>query len=450
MEKLFKLKEHGTNVKTEILAGITTFMTMAYILIVNPNILSATGMDKGALFTATALSAAIATIVMAFLANYPIALASGMGLNAFFATMVLTKAKVTWQIALTVILIEGLIFIVLTLFKFREAIVNSIPQNLKYGITVGIGLFIAVIGFNSGGITDNITLPDGSNLLVLGNLKSVTVILACIGTLGTAFMLYKKVKGALLWGILGTYVLGIICQLTGLYDVNPAIAQYDLIPHRLIDTPPSLSPILFKFDFAGAWNLGFDFLFLLFAFLFVDMFDTIGTLIGVGSKAELLDENGKLPKIKEALMADAVGTTAGACLGTSTVTSYIESAAGVTEGGRTGLTALTTGALFVIALIFSPVLTTIPAFATAPALIVVGLFMISVIRKIDLATDFTEALPAFLAFIIMPLSNSIADGIMVGILSWFVLKVVSGKFKEIHPIVYVLTVLFILKIINPV
>ncbi len=450
MEKLFKLKEHGTNVKTEILAGITTFMTMAYILIVNPNILSATGMDKGALFTATAIAAAIATITMAFLANYPVALASGMGLNAFFVTMVLTKEKVTWQIALTVVLIEGLIFILLTLFKFREAIVNAIPQNLKYGITVGIGLFIAVIGFNSGGITSNITLPDGSNLLVLGDLKSVTVILSIIGVLGTVFMLYKKVKGALLWGILGTYVLGILCQVTGLYEIDPAAGRFDLIPHAIIDLPPSISPIFFKFDFAGAWNLGFDFLFLLFAFLFVDMFDTIGTLIGVGSKAGLLDKEGKLPKAKEALMSDAIGTTAGACLGTSTVTSYIESAAGVTEGGRTGLTALTTGVLFVIALIFSPVLTTIPAFATAPALIVVGLFMISAIMKIDLSADFTEALPAFLAFIIMPLTNSIADGIMFGILSWFILKIISGKYKQVHPIIYILTVFFILKILNPV
>ena len=287
MDKIFKLKEHGTNVKTEILAGITTFMTMAYILIVNPNILADTGMDKGALFTATALAAAIATLVMAFFANYPIALASGMGLNAFFVTMVLTKEKVTWQIALTVILIEGFIFILLTLFRFREAIVNAIPQNLKYGITVGIGLFIAVIGLKSGGITGNITLPDSSNLLVLGDLKSVTVILALIGVLGTVFMLYKKIKGALLWGILGTYALGILCQLTGLYVIDPAIGRYDLIPTAIFSSPPSLSPIFLKFDFSGAWKLGFDFLFLIFAFLFVDMFDTIGTLIGVGSKAEL-------------------------------------------------------------------------------------------------------------------------------------------------------------------
>ncbi len=449
MERFFKLRENGTNVKTEVIAGITTFMTMAYILIVNPNILAATGMDKEALFTATALAAAIGTLVMAFLANYPIALASGMGLNAFFATVVLTKA-VTWQIVLTIILIEGIIFILLTLFKFREAIVNAIPQNLKYGITVGIGLFIAFIGFNSGGITNNITLPDGSNLLVLGDITSLTVILSLIGLLGTVFMLHKKVRGALLWGILGTYLLGVICQLTGLYVVDIAAGSYDLIPGEVVSVPPSLAPIAFKFDFSGALKLGFDFVLLLFAFLFVDMFDTVGTLIGVANKANLLNKEGKLPKTKQALMADAVGTTAGACLGTSTVTSYIESASGVAEGGRTGLTSLVTGILFLVALLFSPVLTIIPAFATAPALIIVGLFMISSITKIDFSKDYTEALPAFLALIMMPLTNSIAEGIMFGIGSWFVLKVLQGKYKKIHPIIYVLVILFILKILNPI
>ncbi len=440
MEKFFKLKEHNTTVKTEIMAGITTFMTMAYILIVNPNFLSAAGMDRGAVFTATALAAALATIIMAFLANYPIALASGMGLNAFFAFVIATKYS--WQIALTAVFIEGIIFIILTLFNFREAIINGIPQNLKYAVTVGIGLFIAFIGFqNAGIIVDN---PD--TLVALGNLKSITVILAIIGLLGTMFMEYKKVKGALLWGILGTYILGIICQLTGLYVVNPDVGMFNLIPSGLISPPPSIAPVFMKFDFSGAMALGFDFIVIIFAFLFVDLFDTIGTLIGVANKADLLDEEGKLPKAKQALMADAVGTTAGAVLGTSTVTSYIESAAGVAEGGRTGLTSLTTGVLFLVALFFSPILTIIPGFATAPILIIVGLFMMTSITKIDF-TDYTEALPAFLAIIIMPLAYSISEGIVFGILSWVILKFVTGKAKEISPIMYVIAVLFILKIL---
>jgi AGZA family xanthine/uracil permease-like MFS transporter len=443
MEEFFKLKEHGTDVRTEVVAGITTFMTMAYILIVNPNILSATGMDKGALFTATALSAAFATIVMAFLANYPIALASGMGLNAYFVIVVTSIAGGNWRIALTAVLIEGIIFIALTFFKFREAIVNAIPQNLKYAVTVGIGLFIAFIGFKNAGII----VASEATTVGLGDLKSLTVILAIIGILLTALLLYKKVKGALLWGILATYVLGIICQLTGLYKVDPAIGMYDLIPDKLFSLPPSIAPIFMKFDFKGAWALGVDFLVILFAFLFVDIFDTVGTLIGVASKANLLDKDGKLPKAKEALLADAIGTVGGACVGTSTVTSYIESASGVAEGGRTGLTALTTGILFIVALIFSPILTIIPGFATAPALVIVGLFMISVVTKIDFSEDFTEALPAFLAIIIMPLAGSIADGIMFGIMSYVVLKVAAGKIKQLNPVMYVLFILFLIKII---
>jgi AGZA family xanthine/uracil permease-like MFS transporter len=443
MDKFFKLKENGTNVKTEIIAGITTFMTMSYILIVNPDILSATGMDRGAVFTATALASALATLTMALLANYPIALAPGMGLNAYFAFAVVLGMGYSWEIALTAVFFEGIIFIILTLFRFREAIVNSIPQNLKYGVTVGIGLFITFIGFqNAGIIAGN---PD--TMVSLGDLTSITVILSIIGILGTTFMLYKKVKGALLWGILGTYVLGIICQVIGLYVVNPEAGTFNLIPQGIISLPPSLAPIFWKFDFAGAWSLGLDFLVVMFAFLFVDLFDTVGTLIGVGSKANLLDKEGNLPKVKEALMADAVGTTAGAILGTSTVTSYVESASGVAEGGKTGLTSLTTSILFIIALIFSPVLTIIPGFATAPALVIVGLLMISAVTKIDFSNDFTEALPAFLAMIIMPLAYSIADGIMFGIMSWFILKLVAGKIKQIHPVVYLLVVLFILKIV---
>lgn len=442
MDKFFKLKEHGTTVKTEITAGITTFMTMAYILIVNPDILSATGMNREALFTATALSAALATLFMALFANYPIALASGMGLNAYFAFVV--APQYSWEIALTAILVEGIIFILITFFKFREAIVNSIPQNLKYAVTVGIGLFIAFIGFQNAGIV----VTDSATAVTMGDLTSITVILAVVGIVGTVFLIYKKVKGAILWGILGTYALGIICQLTGLYAVNPDIGRFNLIPEEIVSLPPSLAPIFFKFDFNGAWALGFDFIVVLFAFLFVDLFDTVGTLIGVASKANMLDKEGKLPKVNRALMADAVGTTAGAVLGTSTVTSYVESAAGVAQGGRTGLTSLTTGVLFLIALVFSPILTIIPSFATAPALIVVGLFMISVISKIDFSEDYTEALPAFLAAVIMPLTYSIANGIMFGVLSWFILKIAAGKFKQIHPVMYVLVVLFILKIVS--
>lgn len=435
MEKLFKLRENGTNVKTEIIAGITTFMTMAYILIVNPDILSAAGMDRGAVFTATAIAAALATIAMAFLANYPVALASGMGLNAFFAYTV--ASQYSWKLALTAVFIEGIIFIILSLIKFREAIVNAIPQNLKYGVTVGIGLFIAFIGFQNAGI-----IVDSATLVTLGDLTSAPVILSIVGLLGMAFLLYKKVKGALLIGILGTYVVGIILQLLG---VN--VAAYDLIPKEIVSLPPSLSPIFWKFDFQGAWKLGVEFLVIMFAFLFVDIFDTVGTLIGVASKANLLDKDGNLPKVREAFLADAIGTTAGAALGTSTVTSYVESAAGVAVGGKTGLTALTTGVLLILSLLFSPVLTIIPSFATAPALIIVGLFMISAVTKLDFASDYTEALPVFLAMIVMPLAYSIADGIMFGIVSWVLLKLVTGKFKKIHPIMYVLLVLFALKII---
>ncbi|NLC69082.1 MAG: NCS2 family permease [Clostridiaceae bacterium] len=443
LERLFKLKENGTNVRTEIVAGITTFMTMAYILIVNPNILSDAGMDKGAVFTATALSAAIATILMAFLANYPVALASGMGLNAYFAYAVVLGMGYSWKIALTAVFIEGIIFIILTLLRFREAIINSIPNNLKYGITVGIGLFIAFIGFQNAGIIVN----DDATLIALGNLKSLTVILSIIGIIIMTLLIYKKVKGALLWGILITYALGIICQFVGLYKVDEAAGVYSLIPSGIISLPPSLAPIFLKFDFEGAFALGVNFLVVMFAFLFVDLFDTVGTLIGVASKANLLDKDGKLPRVKEALLTDAIGTVVGAGLGTSTVTSYVESAAGVAEGGRTGLPALTTGILLIVSLVFSPILTIIPSFATAPALVVVGLYMASVIIKIDFSEDFTEALPAFLAMIIMPFSYSIANGIMFGILAWFVLKIVSGRIKEVHPVIYVLVVLFVLKIV---
>ena len=437
MQKLFKLKEHNTDVKTELIAGITTFMTMSYILAVNPLFLSGimfsadTGMDYAALFTATAIAAIIGTLCMAFFANYPVALASGMGLNAFFASIVL--GGVSWQIVLTAILVEGLIFILLTLFKFREAIVNAIPKNLKYAITAGIGLFIAVIGLGSAGIS------------VGAKFSATTTVLAFVGIILIGVMIYFKVKGAILWGILGTYILGVIAQAIGWYVPNPSAGLFSLYPSGIISMPPSIAPLFLKFDFAGAWKLGLDFLVIVFAFLMVDMFDTIGTLVGVSAQAGLLDEDGNLPNVKGALMADAVGTTAGAILGTSTVTSYIESATGVGEGGRTGLTSVFTALMFSIALFFSPVFLAIPAFATAPALIIVGLMMMKAIKDIDF-TDYTNAIPAFLIIIIMPIASSIADGMMFGFISYILLKTITGKSKEIHIMMYVIGVLFLLKL----
>ena len=436
MDKLFKLKEHGTDVKTEILAGITTFLTMAYILAVNPSILSSTGMDAGALFTATALAAIIGTLCMAFFANYPIALASGMGLNAFFASIV--AGGISWQVVLTAILIEGLVFILLTFFRFREAIVNAIPTNMKYAISAGIGLFIAVIGLNGAGVFTAGRLP--------GAYTSVQVILAIVGVLVIGFMLFKKIKGAILWGILITYALGIVAQLLGWYVPNPEVGAYSLYPSGIFSLPPNIAPIFFKFDFSGAFGMGIDFIVICFAFLMVDMFDTVGTLVGVASQGNLLDKEGKLPKARQALLADAVGTTAGSMLGTSTVTSYIESAAGVEAGGRTGLTSVVTSIMFGLALFLSPIFLAIPAFATAPALIIVGLMMMKSILKIEL-NDYSEAVPAFLAIVVMPLTSSIADGMMFGFISWVILKLVSGQSKKIHPIMYVVSALFILKLI---
>ena len=438
MQKLFKLKEHNTNIKTELIAGITTFMTMSYILAVNPLFLSGimfnadTGMDYAALFTATAIAAIIGTLCMALFANYPVALASGMGLNAFFASIVL--GGVSWQIVLTAILIEGLIFILLTLFKFREAIVNAIPKNLKYAITAGIGLFIAVIGLGSAGIEMGATFI------------TPQTILAFIGMVLIGIMLYFKVKGAILWGILATYILGIGAQAIGWYVPNPDVGIFSLYPSAIVSMPPSIAPLFFKFDFAGAWKLGLDFIVIVFVFLMVDMFDTIGTLVGVASQAKLLDEKGQLPNAKGALMADAVGTTAGAILGTSTVTSYIESAAGVAEGGRTGLTSVATAGMFVVALFFSPIFLAIPAFATAPALIIVGLMMMKAIKDIDF-TDYTIAIPAFLTIIIMPIASSIADGMMFGFISYLILSLINKKGKDLHPMMYVIVALFVLKLL---
>lgn len=442
MENFFKLKENGTTVKTEVLAGFTTFMTMAYILIVNPDILSATGMDRGALITATAVAAIIGTVAMALFAKYPFALAPGMGLNAFFAfTVVLGPMGFTWQEALTAVFIEGIIFLILTFINVREALFNAIPQNLKYAVTVGIGLFIALIGLKNAGIV--VSNPD--TLVALGNITSITVVLAVIGILFTAILISKKVKGAILYGILGTYILGLLCQLVGLYKVNPEIGQYSLIPEGIVSLPTNVvGTIAFQFDFSRVLSL--EFIVVIFAFLFVDLFDTLGTLIGVSSKAGFLDKEGKLPNIKGALFADSLATTVGAVLGTSTTTTYVESAAGVTDGGRTGLTALTTAGFFLLALFFSPILLVIPSFATAPALIIVGFYMLEAVRNIEF-DDYTEAIPAFLTMIGMPFLYSISEGIVFGVVSYVVINLLTGKSKKIHPVMYVLAILFILKYI---
>lgn len=425
LEKTFKLKEHHTDTKTEILAGITTFMTMAYILIVNPLILSDAGMDFGAVFTATALSSIIATLVMAFYANYPFALAPGMGLNAFFAYGIVLGMGYSWQMALAAVFIEGIIFILLTLFNVREAIVNAIPMNLKHAVSVGIGLFIAFIGLSNAGVV----ISYEATIVSLGDMTSPGAIMALVGLVITGILLAKGIRGALLIGIFATTIIGIPLGMTTL-------------PSSIISAPPSLSPILFQFDFSRLFSL--DMLIILFTLLFVDMFDTLGTLVGVADKAEMLDKDGTLPKAKQALFADAVGTTAGACLGTSTVTTYVESAAGVAEGGRTGLTALSTAGMFAVALLLSPLFIMIPGAATAPALILVGLFMMSPIKKINME-DYTEAIPAFLTIIMMPLTYSIADGIVFGMVSFTALKLLTGKMKDVSLIMIVLSVLFIIK-----
>ena len=457
LQKFFKLSENGTDVKTEIIAGITTFMTMAYILAVNPSILSAAGMDQGAVFTATALASLIGTLLMALFANYPFALAPGMGLNAYFAYTVVLGMGYTWEFALTAVFVEGLIFIVLSLTNVREAIFNAIPKNLKAAVSVGIGLFIAFIGLQNANI-----VIGGSTLLQLVSVDGynevngtaatfndvgITVLLAIIGIIITGFLVVKNIKGNILWGILITWVLGIICQFAGLYVPNPELGFYGLLPDFSNGlSVPSLAPVFAKLDFSGIFSL--NFVVIIFAFLFVDMFDTIGTLIGVSSKAGMLDENGKLPRIKGALMADAVATTAGAVLGTSTTTTFVESASGVSEGGRTGLTAVTTAVLFGLALFLSPIFLAIPSFATAPALVIVGFYMLTNVANIDF-NDVSEAIPCYICIGAMPFFYSISEGIAMGVISYVVLNVLTGKAKEkkISVLMYVLAVLFILKYI---
>lgn len=450
MEKLFKLKEHNTTVKTEVMAGITTFLTMAYILAVNPNMLSASGMDSGAVFTATALASALATFIMAFWANYPIALSAGMGLNAYFAYTVclgqLNGIEDPWKIALAAVLVEGIIFIILSFFKLRETIVNAIPENLKYGITSGIGLFIAFVGLKGAGVV----VSDDSTLVALGNFGRPEVALCLIGILVIAVMNHYNVKGSILWGILITWVLGIIAQLTGWYVVDPDAGATSLIPSLSASSfiPPSISSTFCKFDFAWIGSHVSEFVVIVFSFLFVDMFDTIGTVIGVAEKADLLDEDGNLPRVGRVLMADAIGTVAGSMLGTSTVTSFVESSSGVAEGGKTGLTAMTTGILFLVALFLSPIFLAIPSFATAPALVIVGFFMASSIKKMNFDGDLADSIGGYLAFLMMPLTYSIANGIMFGVLAWFIIKVCTGQLKKIHPVMYIVCALFIIRVIT--
>lgn len=451
LEKVFHLRENHTDVKTEVIAGITTFMTMAYILAVNPNILSATGMDRGAVFTATALASLVATLLMAAFANYPFVLAPGMGLNAYFAYTVVLQMGYTWQMALAAVFVEGIIFIALSLTNVREAIFNAIPMNLKHAVSAGIGLFIAFIGMqNAKIVVESATLVSVFSFkgsLEAGTFHSVgiTVLLALVGVLITGILVVKNIKGNILWGILITWILGIICEVTGLYQPNAELGMFSVLPDFSSGFGiQSMAPTFFKMDFSGILSL--NFVTIMFAFLFVDMFDTLGTLIGVASKADMLDKDGKLPKIRGALMSDAVGTSLGAVFGTSTTTTFVESASGVAEGGRTGLTAVVAAIFFGLSLFLSPIFLAIPSFATAPALIIVGFLMISSMLKIDF-NDFTEAIPSYIAIIAMPFMYSISEGIAMGVISYVVINAATGRAREkkISLLMYVLAVLFVLK-----
>jgi AGZA family xanthine/uracil permease-like MFS transporter len=424
LQRFFKLSQYNTNVAIETIAGLTTFMTMAYILAVNPDTLSATGMDKAALFTATALAACIATLIMAFVANLPFALAPGMGLNAFFAYTVVISMGYSWQTALTAVFLEGIIFIILTLFNIREVIVNSIPLPIKHAIAVGIGLFIALMGFKNAGII----VSDENTMVALGSMTEPAVWVAFSGLLIISVLLVLRIKGAVLIGIITAALIGIPLHITSFPNEG------------IVSLPPSLKPILFKLEFNQLFKP--DILIVLFTFLFVDMFDTVGTLIGVSTKANMLDKAGKVPRAKQALLADSVGTAIGALLGTSTVTTYVESTAGIAVGGRTGLTALVTGICFLLVLFISPIFLMIPSAATAPALIIIGLFMISPITKIALE-HYLDSIPVFLTIIIMPLAFSISEGISFGIISYVLIRVLSGKWRSVSVVLYILAALFI-------
>ena len=449
MEKFFKLSERGTDPKTELMAGITTFMTMAYILAVNPMILSASGMDPGAIFTATALASALATFIMAFLANMPFVLSAGMGLNAYFAFTVVIGMGYSRQQALAAVFVEGIIFIFLSLINVREAIFNAIPTSLKIAVSVGIGLFISFIGLQNAHI-----VVDGATLVTLFSFKQsiangtfssegITVLLALIGILITAFLLIRNVKGGILLGILGTWFLGMICELIGIYEPNPDIGAFSLFPSGFVSMPASLDSTFLQLDLTGVFSL--EFATIVMAFLFVDLFDTIGTVIGCASKANMLDENGRLPGVKKVLMTDALGTTAGALMGTSTITTFVESSSGIAEGGRTGMTSLVAGGLFLLALFFSPIFLAIPSFATAPALIMVGFLMMQQVTKIDWNDDMLNAVSAYITIFSMAFMYSISEGICFGVISYTILHLLSGQSSKVTPLMYILTILFILK-----
>ena len=448
LENVFHLKENRTTVQTELLAGLTTFMTMAYILAVNPLILSAAGMDAGAVFTATALASGISCVLMASFANLPFALSSAMGLNAFFAYTVVGQMGYSWQLALTAGLIEGLIFIALSMTNVREALFNAIPLTLKSAVTVGIGFFITFIGLQNAHVVvagpKLVALFSFPKAVAEGTFHSegITVLLALFGILLTAVLVIKNIKGHILIGIFATWGLGIILELLGVYIPDPARGYFSLMPSGIIAPPVSLAPTFLQFDFHAILSL--DFIVVIFAFLFVDLFDTLGTLIGCASRADMLDEKGRLPRVKGALLADACGTALGACLGTSTISTYVESSAGIVEGGRTGLTAVTTAIFFLVALFFSPLFLAVPGFATAPALVIVGFLMMQQVAKIPWS-DITEAIPSFICIAVMPFAYSIAEGIAFGIISYTLLHVASGKFRNVTWLMYFLTVLFILK-----
>ncbi|BFL76822.1 NCS2 family permease [Finegoldia magna] len=430
LEKRFRLSERKTDVKTELMAGFTTFMTMSYILAVNPQMLSETGMDKGGVFTASVIASIIAMVCMAFLANLPFGLAPGMGLNAFFTFTVVKTLGYTWQFALTAVFLEGIVFLILSLFKVREMIFDAIPINLKKAVSCGIGLFIALVGLVNSGII----LQGEGTVLQLGNLLSRESVVFIVGLFIIALLLAREIKGALMYGILASTILALILGVSKYQGGSP------------ITLPPSLAPVAFKIQFDKIFT--FDMFTVVFTFLFVDIFDTVGTLVGVSAKAGMLDEQGKLKEASPALLADAIGTTTGALLGTSTVTTFVESASGVAEGGRTGLTALSTAFFFFLSLFLFPVFGMIPAQATGPALVIVGLFMLSSIKEIDFY-DYSEAIPAFITIIAMPFCYSIAEGISFGMISYVLIKLLAGKRKDISILMYILAIVFVLRIIWP-